>query len=445
VSTKGINKSKTPKAEVIVNQKKTTPLSKAVKSHQEFMVHWKQLEESVQEFDVTEIRERLIWLHLSPDKSNPKSQRRCLLSKYKKFCQRIFSENSSMARQFRNNMGRGHRNKYHFDYLVVIDFEATCEIHNPDDFQHEIIQFPAVLIDVHRQEIVDEFNSYCKPRINPTLSSFCMSLTGIPQETVDSARDFTDVLEDFTKWLESHGLGTKHTFSLVADGFCDMGKFLYTQCMLSGVNYPSFALQWIDIRLLFFHFYGVKWYKLPITLELLGERFRGTLHNGLDDSRNIGAVLLKIIKGGANPIQNERIILDHQEQESNAPSHKYDLRTVKYIHPREFFASQGGSKGYSGGRIRTWSYQQAQEAAYNKENWQNATNGLVLYSGSPPGRPTFFPSPPPVPRVNKLNLALRNSYNKQNTDEESASLKPEKVVVPRRMTKSEPSTLVSTM
>jgi hypothetical protein len=37
-----------------------------------------------------------------------------------------------------------------FDYLVVVDFEATCEEKNTVDYPHEIIEFPAVLIDVLR-------------------------------------------------------------------------------------------------------------------------------------------------------------------------------------------------------------------------------------------------------------------------------------------------------
>jgi hypothetical protein len=34
---------------------------------------------------------------------------------------------------------------HHYDYFVVIDFEATCE-QNAVRYPHEIIEFPAVLI-----------------------------------------------------------------------------------------------------------------------------------------------------------------------------------------------------------------------------------------------------------------------------------------------------------
>ena len=33
---------------------------------------------------------------------------------------------------------------------MVVDFEATCEEKNAQDYPHEIIEFPAVLIDVLR-------------------------------------------------------------------------------------------------------------------------------------------------------------------------------------------------------------------------------------------------------------------------------------------------------
>ena len=37
-----------------------------------------------------------------------------------------------------------------FDYLVVVDFEATCEDKNSPEYPHEIIEFPSVLVDTRR-------------------------------------------------------------------------------------------------------------------------------------------------------------------------------------------------------------------------------------------------------------------------------------------------------
>lgn len=44
----------------------------------------------------------------------------------------------------------------YYDYICVVDFEATCEEDNPSDFLHEIIEFPMVLINTHTLEIVSK-------------------------------------------------------------------------------------------------------------------------------------------------------------------------------------------------------------------------------------------------------------------------------------------------
>jgi len=69
----------------------------------------------------------------------------------------------------------------YFDYAVIIDFEATCEHQAPVNYQQEIIQFPAVLVDIRNGIVIDQFDSFVKPVLNPKLSSFCKELTGITQ------------------------------------------------------------------------------------------------------------------------------------------------------------------------------------------------------------------------------------------------------------------------
>ena len=42
----------------------------------------------------------------------------------------------------------------HFEYIAVIDFEATCDQNQGNNFLHEIIEFPVVLIHVPKRAIV---------------------------------------------------------------------------------------------------------------------------------------------------------------------------------------------------------------------------------------------------------------------------------------------------
>src|ERR1700722_1659494 len=85
---------------------------------------------------------------------------------------------------------------------VVIDFEANCdEPHNPDP--QEVIEFPAVLVDLQSGRTVGELHRYVRPVAHPRLTNFCVGLTGIRQEQVDRARPFLEVLKQFEGWLRA--------------------------------------------------------------------------------------------------------------------------------------------------------------------------------------------------------------------------------------------------
>ncbi|KAL7844021.1 hypothetical protein SRHO_G00225600 [Serrasalmus rhombeus] len=195
----------------------------------------------------------------------------------------------------------------YYDYICVVDFEATCEESNPSDFLHEIIEFPMVLIDTHTLEIVDCFQEYVKPELNPQLSDFCIELTGIAQEMVDEADTFPRVFRRVVAWLQEKELGTKYKYALLTDGSWDMSKFLYTQCRLSHIRYPKFARKWINIRKSYANYYKVarNKTKLSCMLENLGMKYEGRPHCGLDDSRNIARIAIHMLKDGCQLRVNE--------------------------------------------------------------------------------------------------------------------------------------------
>lgn len=201
-----------------------------------------------------------------------------------------------------------HRNLY-YDYYLVIDFEATCdENQNPATYRHEIIEFPAQLVSTKKGQIINHFHSYVKPLVNPRLTDFCTSLTGITQDQVNFAPTFPEVLKQFDEWLKDLGLTSSETkMTVLTDGPWDMGRFLYQQCSISGVPYPNWGKQWINIRKSFCNFHKTNKMCLKDMLSHLGMKFQGQPHSGLDDSKNIARVAIRLLKDGANLRVNERI------------------------------------------------------------------------------------------------------------------------------------------
>ncbi|XP_010330241.2 3'-5' exoribonuclease 1 isoform X1 [Saimiri boliviensis] len=197
----------------------------------------------------------------------------------------------------------------YYDYICIIDFEATCEEGNPPEFVHEIIEFPVVLLNTHTLEIEDTFQQYVRPEINTRLSDFCISLTGITQDQVDRADTFPQVLKKVIDWMKLKELGTKYKYSILTDGSWDMSKFLNIQCQISRIKYPSFAKKWINIRKSYGNFYKVprSQTKLAIMLEKLGMDYDGRPHCGLDDSKNIARIAVRMLQDGCELRINEKM------------------------------------------------------------------------------------------------------------------------------------------
>ncbi|XP_046643137.1 ERI1 exoribonuclease 2-like [Daphnia pulicaria] len=219
-----------------------------------------------------------------------------------------------------------------FDYYVVIDYEATCDENhkNFDKNNQEIIEFPAVLLNCHTGKVEAEFQSYCRPVINPLLTKYCIKLTGITQNIVDKAPSFHEVLASFEKWLQNKKLGSEYSFAILTDGSKDVGHFLKTQCVLSQIDIPEYCKYWINIRKSFTNFYqtnDLQYFArlandtvLNIMIKEIGCKFQGKPHSGLDDARNIAYVAQCLLQDGASLVFNEKLSDENAEKKANSNS-----------------------------------------------------------------------------------------------------------------------------
>ncbi|KAK0421036.1 hypothetical protein QR680_015034 [Steinernema hermaphroditum] len=220
------------------------------------------------------------------------------------------------------NRNRLRPSRQNFDFLVVIDFECTCE-DDVYDYPFEIIEFPAVLIDTHEKKIVGQFRSFVRPTINPTLSEFCTNLTGVKQADVDAAPTFVKVLENFRQWLhsyihpwgENNRAGVMKNFAIVTDGPWDIGKFFQMECIRAEqleLKVPHTFRSYINIRRAFVFKYkkthSLSKVNLSGMLTVLGMDFVGREHCGLDDSINVARIALRMLEDGTEFRVNEKLV-----------------------------------------------------------------------------------------------------------------------------------------
>ncbi|MBK5966001.1 hypothetical protein CCR95_18440 [Thiocystis minor] len=184
--------------------------------------------------------------------------------------------------------------------IIVIDFEATCdEPHNP--VPQEIIEFPAVVVNVPDRSVMHEFHRYVRPVAHPRLTAFCTGLTGIGQATIDSADDFPTVFRDFQQWIGANGL---EDAPIATCGNWDLDTLMPAQCHQHGLPLPAWARSWINVKKVFARCFPQAQFKgLAGMLDHLGLTFEGRPHSGIDDARNIARVLIALLAHDAGCLQ----------------------------------------------------------------------------------------------------------------------------------------------
>ena len=201
------------------------------------------------------------------------------------------------------------QNPLPFQYLCVVDVEATCEEEvGFHDQRHEIIEFPVVVLDLSSGSVTGEFHSYVRPTDNGTLSAFCSQLTGISQQLVDAAPTLSEVLSQFEEWRVAQGLeytAEEQNFAFAADGVWDLRFFLHGECTRKGLAKPAYFEKWCNLKELFADFYSVRPCKIEQMLELQGMQHEGRLHSGIDDTRNIARIAARMAEDGAVIYVNE--------------------------------------------------------------------------------------------------------------------------------------------
>lgn len=199
-----------------------------------------------------------------------------------------------LQRYPRTMINRSHEMAQKFEYLLVMDFEATCERYEVL-MPQEIIELPCAVLSTHDWKLKDMFHSYVKPRVHPTLTPFCTELTGIMQETVDNQPYFVDVFPIFCEWLNKRGYFDKpEKSSFVTCGNWDLKTMLPSQCDLDGITLPEQFKQWIDLKHTFCESTGYYPKSLKDMLMRLKLPLKGRLHSGINDVKNMTSIILAL-------------------------------------------------------------------------------------------------------------------------------------------------------
>jgi 3'-5' exoribonuclease 1 len=175
---------------------------------------------------------------------------------------------------------------------ILYDLEATCGWPK-EHRQSEIIEIGAVKIN-EKLEVIDEFQAFVRPKLNPELTPFCMDLTTITQADVDHAKDFGEVGVNFARWCGVSSTSKPDLpFWLCSWGHYDK-KQLIQDCSLWNLR-----TDWITNHISVKHQHGTMIGKangigMENALKLMEIPLEGTHHRGIDDARNTAKIFLRV-------------------------------------------------------------------------------------------------------------------------------------------------------
>ena len=186
-------------------------------------------------------------------------------------------------------------------YLCVLDFEATCWKDSKNKEIMEIIEFPSVLYKIDEKnksiELVSEFSKYVKPTIVPILTDFCTELTGITQDKVDIADTIDIVYKEHRRWI-AENVPASNKCIIATCGAWDLFTQLPREITNKQLQKCSYYNKFINVKTEFENFYSKKSGGMTNMLTKLNLPLIGRHHSGIDDTRNIAAIMLKMINEG---------------------------------------------------------------------------------------------------------------------------------------------------
>ena len=164
------------------------------------------------------------------------------------------------------------------DYYLFIDFEFTMpeKRDTPKGFFPEIIEYG--IVEVKDGKVINEYNSYVRPRAFPDLTDRCKGFLGITEENLGTGVDFDEFLALLQK------LNTPDYPTIVTWGNMDM-KVLKQNCQYSASKFPLSGKQ-LDLSIEYKKFFGDRNQTgLKKAVQQYGDKATGVWHRALDDAR----------------------------------------------------------------------------------------------------------------------------------------------------------------
>jgi inhibitor of KinA sporulation pathway (predicted exonuclease) len=171
--------------------------------------------------------------------------------------------------------------------VLIVDLEATCSLDNSITSElMEIIEIGAVWV-TPAGDLLEQFQSYVRPAVNPLLTLFCTKLTGISQFQIDQACSWKKVAEEFSGFVERHKDAQSYWGSW---GAYDKNQ-IERECNKHDTENPLRNIRHENLKANFAKNRKIKQVGMLTALKIAGLSVEGEHHSAISDALNIARLL----------------------------------------------------------------------------------------------------------------------------------------------------------
>ena len=179
-------------------------------------------------------------------------------------------------------------------FLLILDLEATCFGGLWEKGLQEVIELPAILVEEEKYNRISTFHQYVRPTEQPILSDFCKHLTGISQDTINASPEFTTVLDQFQDWTRGNGLHPENC-TIITFGSWDLKYAIPNACAAVNREIPAILdiniTKYVNLKKICQRKTGILPTSIPQLMDIVGRKFEGKEHSGINDVENILTML----------------------------------------------------------------------------------------------------------------------------------------------------------
>jgi len=184
-----------------------------------------------------------------------------------------------------------------FELIIFMDGEYTCwkdseaTMWADPKYPCETIQIGIAIFDILKENKLQTYSRYIRPKINWVLSDYCINLLKIPQKKIDDASDFCTISKEISILLQKYD-----NRSMVLCAWGNDWDCIADDAIRNAINDPFYSIPCLDLQRVSANIFGFgsKFVSREIISRKLDLPKSSNRHDAMGDALELKNIFYKL-------------------------------------------------------------------------------------------------------------------------------------------------------